>query len=59
MYDSRTIVPKNVFLSIKWEPIVPEFRIPSGTDWTLMDDSRNIVPENEFLSVRGKDGTVG
>ena len=29
MYDSRTIiVPKNVFLSIKWEPIVPssEFR---------------------------------
>ena len=23
MHDSRTIVPKNVFLSIKWEPIVP------------------------------------
>ena len=28
MHDSRTIVPKNVFLSIKWEPIAPssEFR---------------------------------
>ena len=28
MDDSRTIFPKNVFLSIKWEPIVPssEFR---------------------------------
>ena len=28
MYDSRTIVPKNLFLLITWEPIVPssEFR---------------------------------
>ena len=28
-----------------------EFRIPSGTNWTLMDDLRTIVPENVFLSI--------
>ena len=27
MYDSRSIVPKNLFLSIKWEPIVPSFEL--------------------------------
>ena len=43
-------------LVLKWNQL---FRVPSGTDWTLMDDSRSIVPKNEYLFIRGKDGTVG
>ena len=28
-----------------------EFRIPSGTNWILIDDLRTIVPKNVFLSI--------
>ena len=40
MDDLRTIVPKNVFLSIKWEPIVPssEFQAErTGPQWMIRE----------------------
>ena len=51
MDELRTIVPKNVFLSITWEPIVPssEFRVPNSERNRC--GLRTIVAKNVFLLI--------
>ena len=45
------------YLGTKWSFIAKrgtncfEFRIPSGTNWSLMDDLGTIVPKNMFLLI--------
>ena len=45
------------YLVTKWSFIAKrgtncsEFRIPSGTNWSLMDDLGSIVPKNMFLLI--------
>ena len=51
MDDSRTIVPKNVFLLITWEPIVPSSESRAEQIGPLMEDMRTIVPKNVFLLI--------
>ena len=58
MNSKRCIVPKKCVPIYNMGTNRSEFRIPSGTDWTLMDDSTNIVLKNVFLFNRSKDGTV-
>ena len=49
MDDSRTIVPKIVFLLITWERVF--FFIKYGTKWSFSVKVGPIVPSSEFLKM--------
>ena len=51
MDDLRNIVPKNVFLLITWEPIVPSSESRAEQIGPQMDDMRTIVPKYVFLLI--------
>ena len=51
MDDLRTVVPKKCVRFYNMGTDCSEFRIPSGTNWSLMVDLGTILPNDAFLLI--------